>query len=147
MPERKVTQKEIEQSTESLIEIFGEDYPWQWDERHHALLSEFASNKKEKILTYLTQHFSHQWDAKTIKSAPQVLKQELGSLTKLTKEQQLFTCPASENTPALLAIWWPWGHGSTISLRLTVLEDGYQESEVLAPKDNFLTVIKKLFSI
>ena len=42
-------QQEIEQATEYLIEHFGDDYPWRWEAEKHVRLSEFASNKKEKI--------------------------------------------------------------------------------------------------
>ena len=139
-------QQEIEEVTDYLVAAIGSDYTWRWDEQKNVRLSEFASNKKEKIFASLEQLFEHKWDIKTMKHAPKSLKQQLGQLTKLKPQQVLFTSPANDNRPMLLAIWWPWGHGGTVSLRLTALIDSYEPSEISQPKDSLSTLIKKLFS-
>ncbi|MGJ8691313.1 MAG: hypothetical protein ACSHW0_02390 [Thalassotalea sp.] len=139
-------QHEIESVTEYLVEIFGDEYPWRWDEQKNVRLSEFASNKKEKIFALLQSEFDHQWDVKNIRYAPGPLKIKLGALVKLQKNQVVFTRPAKDDKPMLVAIWWPWGHGGTVSLRLTALTDTYHPGEIKHKKDSIFTIIKKLFT-
>lgn len=141
-----ISKEKIEQITQYLVDEFGDDYPWRWEEDKNLRLSEFASNKKDKIFSQLEKLFEHQWNRKSIKRAPHNLQLQLGELAKLKEQQVLFTSPANESRPMLLAIWWPWGHGGTVSLRLTVLNETYQASEIKPEKDSFLEVIKKLFS-
>ena len=139
-------QEKTEQATAHLIEVFGENYSWQWDERMQMRLSEFAANKQTVMLDMLASQFEHHWHHKNIKKAPTELLAQLGDLKKLKPQQRIFTSLATEDAPALMAVWWPWGHGSTISLRLALLEEGYQLSEMPQGRDNFFTVIKKLFT-
>jgi hypothetical protein len=137
---------DIEKVTQDLVDAFGDDYPWRWDEQKNLMLSEFASNKKDKIFAQLVELFDHKWDKKNIRYAPAALKIQLGKLTTLKDKQVIFTSPATEDKPMLVAIWWPWGHGGTVSLRLTALIDTYCAGEIKTNKDSFFTVIKKLFS-
>lgn len=139
-------QHDVEKVTQDLVDAFGDDYPWRWDEQKNLMLSEFASNKKEKIFSQLEVLFDHKWDKKNIRYAPAALKIQLGKLTSLKDKQVIFTSPAKGDKPMLVAIWWPWGHGGTVSLRLTALIDTYCAGEVKTNKDSFFTVIKKLFS-
>lgn len=139
-------QDDIEKVTQDLVDAFGDDYPWRWDEQKNLRLSEFASNKKDKIFVQLEELFDHKWDKKNIRYAPAALKIQLGKLTTLKDKQVIFTSPATEDKPMLVAIWWPWGHGGTVSLRLTALIDTYCAGEIKTNKDSFFTVIKKLFS-
>lgn len=101
---------------------------WRWEEERQVMLSEFASGKAERTLAVLRENFSDEWDKKSIKKAPKALIEQLGELSKISKEQKLFSRPATKNEPAVLAIWWPWGHGSTLSLRLTILKNTYEYS-------------------
>jgi len=130
----------------SLFEILGKEYNWQWEERRNAWLSEFSRDKIDITLEVLQQHFDDTWHYKNIKTAPKQLKEQLNDLAKLNKEQRLFTTSANLNQPTLLAIWWPWGHGATVSLRLMTLENSYLKLPEMHVKDSFFTVIKKLFS-
>ncbi len=130
----------------TIIEQLGKEHHWQWEERRRAWLSEFSRDKIDSTLAVLNEHFTDQWHIKNIKSVPKSLKSQLNELTKLTKEQKLFTTPASEQQPTLLAIWWPWGHGATVSLRLMTLSESYKKPVQIATKDNFFMVVKKLFS-
>jgi len=133
-------------ASERVISAIGDGHKWQWDENRKALLSEFARDKIDHTLAILADQFEHKWDKKSVKAMPKDLKSQLGELTKLSKEQLLFSSPANSSQPALLAIWWPWGHGATVSLRLLVLESSYLPPEPFENKDSFFTVIKKLFS-
>ena len=139
-------QTKIQHLFSAMFELLGEDYNWQWEERRNAWLAEFSRDKIERTLTILEQNFDDTWHHKNIKKAPEELEKQLNDLAKLSKQQKLFTTPASLNSPTLLAVWWPWGHGATVSLRLMTLENTYVAPAEFQTKDNFFTVIKKLFS-
>jgi len=139
-------QHKIQKAFSTLFDVLDKEYNWQWEERREAWLAEFSRDKIARTLEILNQHFDDVWHYKNIKSAPKELKIQLNDLAKLNKEQKLFTTPATENQPTLLAIWWPWGHGATVSIRLMTLENGYCKPVKLTTKDNFFTVVKKLFA-
>lgn len=144
---RQNNQEHVTQEAFSaLFALLAKEYNWQWEDRRSAWLSEFSKNKIDATLEILNQHFVDAWHYKNIKSAPKSLKSQLNDLAKLNKEQKLFSTPANLNEPALLAIWWPWGHGATVSLRLMTLESSYSKPAELQTKDTFFTVVKKLFS-
>jgi len=139
----------MQQEQSFFDEIFAclnDGYNWQWEERRSAWLAEFSRDKIESTLAILEQHFDDAWHPKNIKKAPKELRVQLADLAKLSKEQKLFTTPAHINKPTLLAVWWPWGHGATVSLRLMTLENTYITPTEFQTKDSIFTVIKKLFS-
>jgi len=136
----------IKEAFKALFQLLGEEYNWQWEERKGAWLSEFSRDKIDKTLEVLNEHFDDAWHYKNIKKAPTELKTQLNDLAKLNKEQKLFSTPSHEDKPTLLAIWWPWGHGATVSLRLMTLENSYTTPVEKPSKDSFFTVVKKLFS-
>ena len=131
----KFSQQQVEMVTLDIVNKLGDVFKWRWEEQRHALLTEFARDKKDIGLQVLRASFTDEWDKKTIKKAPKSLKQQLGTLTKLNKKQLLFTRPASQDQPALLAIWWPWEHGGTFSLRLVILSESYDLPDIA--KSNF----------
>lgn len=141
-----INQQQIEEAADKILTALAGTHKWKWEENRKAILSEFSRDKIEQTLKLLQQQFTHQWDRKSIKKMPKSLKAQLGELTKLSKNQYLFTSPTSENNPSILAIWWPWGHGATVSLRLMILKESYRSPEIIKPKDSFLTIVKNLFS-
>jgi hypothetical protein len=140
------SQEKIEEFTGQIIPLLGDQLSWRWEDRFSAMLSEFSRDKNEKTLVALRQHFEHEWNKKTIKKAPQEIKDHLGSLTKLHKDQLILARPATDTTPAMLALWWPWGHGGTFSLRLGLLDSPYKYQENAASKDNIFSRLKNMFA-
>ena len=52
----------------------------------------------------------------------------------MEKEQLLFSRPQGDGKHAAIAMFWPWGHGSTVSIRFKPLMQSYQYTEAeLAP--------------
>jgi hypothetical protein len=141
------SQQQLEHHTESLRQQLRSDLVWQWDDRLSVLLTEFAQNKSQDVITILRDVFAHEWNKKNIKKAPKDLKNQLGDLITLNKEQKIFTLPAADETqPTMVAIWWPWGHGSTYSLRLMLLNDSYEFHLPENSRANFVSFFKRLFS-
>ena len=129
-----------------ITTALGDQITWRWDEQQSALLTEFSWEKKEKMLSVLRQLFSEEWHRKSIKKAPKTLKAELGDLAKLTKEQLIFSRPATDKTPALALIWWPWGHGGTYSMRLLALHTNYDDEALQQAQKSTLLNIFQRFS-
>ena len=137
------TEQEIKEASVNLIESLNELLTWRWENNKNMLLAEFASGKAEKIISILQQHYTHEWNVKSINSAPNSIKVELGEDTKLIKDQRIFTISPTEQK-SVVAILWPWGHGSTYSLRLTLLDTPYEYIQPI-PSQSFLSkLIRKL---
>ena len=125
----------------------GDELTWRWEEKQSVLLTEFSWEKKERMLTVLRRIFSEEWHKKNIKKSPTSLKAELGELTQLSKDQFIFTKPATEDFPAIAVIWWPWGHGGTYSMRIKILNSNYDEASLEMGRANLLSrIIHKLKS-
>jgi hypothetical protein len=143
---QQFSSEQITEITQPLREQLGDNITWQFEERLSVMLSEFAQNKSAAILTILQTFFPHQWDVKSVKKLPTELKEQLAELAKLTKEQMLFTIPATDETPAMAAFLWPWGHGGTYSLRIKLLTDNYHFDQQALAQQGLLSKLKKLFS-
>jgi len=138
------TEQEIRHSAKDLMESFGDLLIWRWEEDKNVLLAEFASGKAETIETILKENYANEWCRKTIKKAPKSLIQELNSFAKLVKEQRVFSNSPKDSEKSVVALLWPWGHGSTLSLRLTLLETPYQYTEVPKRESVIKKILKKL---
>lgn len=137
------SEQQVYQYTQPIFSTLGDDLKWRFEPRLNAMLCEFSRDKNERIQQGISEHLPHLWDKKSIKKAPKALKDQLGKLAKLSNQQLIFSLPARETTPTLVALWWPWDHGGTYSVRLLALEQGY---EITATKRNIFSTLKLLFS-
>jgi len=143
---QQFSSEQVVELTQSMREQLGDNITWQYEDRFCVMLSEFAQNKSAAILVILQAIFPHQWDVKSVKKLPSELKLQLAELAKLTKEQKLFTIPATDETPAMAAFLWPWGHGGTYSLRIKLLADNYQFDQQTLAQQSLLSKLKGFFS-
>lgn len=137
------TEQEIRTTSDDLVESFGELLTWRWEEEKKVLLAEFASGKTDQVVAILRKQYPHEWDRKSIKKAPCSIKNELGDYAKLIKDQRIFTCSPHNNEKSVVALLWPWGHGSTLSLRLTLLNTPYEYIEAKPSKSIISTFFQK----
>ncbi|MDO6445224.1 hypothetical protein Q4493_05485 [Colwellia sp. 1_MG-2023] len=135
---------QIESITAELRHSLGDNIPWKYEDKMAVMLSEFAQNKSDVVFEKLKVSLTDEWHSKTVKKMPKALKKQLGDLAKLSKNQKILAVPAQDSTPALVALWWPWDHGGTYSLRLKVLEQSYDNT--LEPSTGLLSWCKNLFS-
>ena len=140
------SQEKTEELTRQITPLLGEQLNWRWEDRFSVMLSEFSRDKKDKTLVALRQEFQHEWDRKTIKKAPPQIKEHLGELIKLSKDQLILARPATDSTPAIIALWWPWGHGGTYSLRLALLDTPYKYQENSASGSGLINRFKRMFA-
>ena len=120
-----MNQEIIEDISSKVNPKLGDHLTWRWEPQFSVMLSEFARDKIDGTLIALRNEYQHEWDKTSIKKAPPILKEQLGSFSNLIKEQRIFSTPATEEMPAIVGILWPWGHGGTYSLRFTVLKESY----------------------
>lgn len=111
------TKEFIYAQSEPLREHLDDRVQWQWDKYHQALLAEFSVDHEQPVYLSMKQHFPHVWHRKNIKTATQYLRHRAGYFGELKKDQQLLTVDVTGDAE-LMAAWWPWGHGATISVRL-----------------------------
>lgn len=91
-------------------------YQWQWDEDLHAARITFGQEHSEPVLTALSAQFHHEWDFSTIDKASPSVAEYFNASFGLFPGQKAFT---SDNAGIVLfAVWWPWGDGDKISLRV-----------------------------
>lgn len=124
------SQTEIEQHCQFICNKFTTEITWRFEERFSVMLSEFSQMTSIKVIEELNSIFPHRWDHKNIKTAPIALFDQLSHFQKLTKTQLIFTIPASNSHPAFMAVLWPWGHGSTFSLRISPLASSYNMDDI-----------------
>lgn len=135
------TEQEVKEASVNLIESLNELLTWRWEEDKNVLLAEFASGKADKVIAILQQQYTHEWNRKSITNAPTSITNEIGDKAKLIKEQRIFTNSPKFDQKSVVAMLWPWGHGSTYSLRLTLLMTPYEYIQP-TPSESFFS---KLF--
>ena len=113
---------------------------WKYDDFHNVMLAEFSVEKQDQVLFSLQQVLPVCWDAKTIKQAPDEVIHFAGSFSKLVKKQKLLTTNI-ERHPKVMAAWWPWGHGATVSIRLFLTE-----TSPFVAKTGFMHKLSRLFA-
>lgn len=109
-------EQQIHQQSDELKSLLDTHVnEWQWDERHQAIQTAFSVDHAEIVSRVLGEYFSDCWQGKTFRKAPPELRHKAGVFAQLSKKQCIYTDTAD---PQLFAVWWPWGHGATVSVRL-----------------------------
>jgi hypothetical protein len=96
---------------------------WSWDSRFSAVASSFERETEPAVRESMKHALTRGWSAKTIEEAPAVLRAITDRTGGLRSKQRLL----AGDGDALFALWWPWGSGTTITLRLG-FADGNAES-------------------
>ncbi len=99
---------------------------WSWDGRFSAVASTFEATAEPAARASAMLAFPHGWTAKTIDTAPPVLIELAAKTGGLRAGQRLL------GGDGLFGLWWPWGGGDKITLRIglvagdaTVLRDAF----------------------
>jgi hypothetical protein len=93
--------------------------PWSWDGRFKCVTSSFNKAIGDRVRAATVEALPGEWTAATIDSAAdpiRALANRFGGL----REGQLFLAGESVAGMRLFALWWPWGDGSTISVRIGI---------------------------
>ncbi len=124
-----------------LIEV-SLAYRWQWDENLNVALVSFDKEREEAVLSALSTGFDQDWDFSTIAGAPEPISEFFGTSFGLFPGQKVFSCDNGSGL-ILLALWWPWGNGDKISLRIGMLSSG----EEAADKSEIRDALMQWFAI
>lgn len=112
-----VSDDTLTQQSERLRKSLGATFEWSWDDRFGGLISQFDVNNQEAVLNALNAHFTDCWDQITIQSASETERSSAGVFCELRDGQLLFITPAGTHED-IMAAYWPWGDGKTVSLRI-----------------------------
>jgi hypothetical protein len=90
---------------------------WCWDEVFGTALVVFDRSDLDLMYIPLTLEFDAQWDMASIDRAPTHFSRYFNGVFGIMPGQKIFTA-ADGDGAILFAVWWPWGDGAKISLRV-----------------------------
>ncbi len=94
---------------------------WTWDNRFNCVTSSFTVEQEKAARAAVAELFVEQWSASTIARAPAALR-EVAERTGGVRSGQVVLATATTAGLTGFGLWWPWGDGETISLRVGMLE-------------------------
>ncbi len=92
---------------------------WSWDHRFKTVTSSFPGDAGPSVRGILTAAVPSEWTAQTFATAPDDVRALEERCGDLRPGQILLTGPVVAGM-LLFAMWWPWGDGSQISVRLGI---------------------------
>jgi hypothetical protein len=92
---------------------------WTWDPRFKCVTSSFAASFIPAAREVLTGTVPTEWTAATVVSAPDDVRALSDRYGGLRPGQLLFTGEKVAGMN-LFALWWPWGDGSMLSIRIGI---------------------------
>lgn len=101
------------------------DWPkrgWSWDSRLACVASNFEAEVIDKASAAVTRALPTVWSDRTMLEAPATIR-EIGERSGGVRAGQLIYTRAPVVHAVAYALWWPWGNGSTISLRVGIEAD------------------------
>ena len=109
--------RELETICDSIFSETSKDVSWKWDNRFHALLTEFSCEEREEVISVLEKNFETCWKESNINEAPLPVRNVASQLGKLRKNQLLYSSNPSREV-LVLGAYWPWNNGNKFSLRI-----------------------------
>lgn len=107
---------ELNSAYGNLADAFSGSLSWEWDSRFGGILAAFEIKDKDRVSGIVSARFAQVWDKASIKGAPKGIKGAMRKFGGLQPGQLLFTSDLTQDV-ILFGLWWPWGNGSTISVR------------------------------
>lgn len=117
--------KEEASSSQPLLDLLARvkaGWPgpaWQWDDRFGCVLSTIPKADEAKARAATTAHLASVWTTGTLESAPPSLRTLCGSVGGLRPGQTMLGAGPADGRHAY-ALFWPWGNGAMISVRLGI---------------------------
>ena len=124
----------IEATVETLAAELADHVTWKWDGRFSVALAEFAVSQSQAIRSVIDRFFPAVWDSSSVSEACDMVLGTRQRLGGLMPGQLLFT-PEHPLEGSLFCAWWPWGNGTTISIRIGLV--GGSDASPELPKEPF----------
>ncbi len=112
-----LNKSELENVSKVFLIAFQEILSWKWDSRFETVLAEFFIDNKDKVRAILERYFSITCDSSNIGKAPDIVQMIANNFGGLRPGQLLFISDPNQDF-FIYGVWWPWGDGKTISLRV-----------------------------
>jgi hypothetical protein len=92
---------------------------WSWDARLSCVASSFDTEVAEKARAAVLRALPTMWSERTMPHAPEAIR-EIGERSGGVRAEQLVFAGDTDVSVVSYGLWWPWGNGATISLRVGV---------------------------
>lgn len=136
MPVSESALAQVKASCEGLAGAGDTIFNWEWDDRFGAALSTFQEAQASEVRALLAPGLPVCHDVKTIKDAQKLAQEIAKAFGGLRAGQKLFLS-SEDQSPMLVGAWWPWGNGTTISLRAKVVVLGLSSEEKVELLNSF----------
>lgn len=107
---------EARRAFDTLCSALPTTLQYEWDERFDGILTAFENTDKDAVFSAVSAHFDKCWDHNGMGDAPASIQAASAGYGGLTPGQLMFARDLTEDV-VLLGFWWPWGNGTTISMR------------------------------
>ncbi len=92
---------------------------WSWDSRLCCVASSFDAVHVEQAEAAALRALPTVWSERSMPQAPPAIR-EVGERSGGVRAGQLIYARATDVSIVAYGLWWPWGNGSTISLRVGI---------------------------
>ena len=107
---------------------------------HGHALAEFFIDNKDAVRAIVERYLSIVWDSSNIGKAPDIVQMIVNDLGGLRSGQLLFVSDPNQDA-LVFGVWWPWGDGKTISLRVAPYDKRLSDAEIA----ELITLLKGWF--
>jgi hypothetical protein len=90
---------------------------WSYDRRLRCVASSFPTSLEAAARAAMAEVLPTSWTAQTLAGAPEGVRKVAETCGGVRSSQQLFWGGAPD-APGAFGLWWPWGDGTTVSLRI-----------------------------
>jgi hypothetical protein len=112
--------------------------PWSWDGRFNTISASFSADMEPDVRKSAMNAFPRGWTTKSLEKAPPEM-QAIADRTGGLRQGQRLLAGDAMFAANLYGLWWPWGGGETITLRI-----GFADGD---PAGEPLTAIRDLFGV
>ena len=93
---------------------------WSWDPRFKCVTSSFGKEIADRARAAMAGALDSEWSTDSINQAPDEIRTLAARFGGVRPGQLLYTGELVGGRMHLFALWWPWGDGATVSLRVGV---------------------------
>jgi len=109
---------------------------WSWDPRLLCCTSSFTTEQEPQAKKATTLALQQEWNAATIARGPQQLR-DVVERSGGIRQGQLALSTGPVNNLLVYGLWWPWGDGETVSLRVGLADVDPNREPYLRFRDVF----------
>jgi len=124
-----LNKSDLENACREFFSAFQGVLFWNWDSRFETVLAEFSVDNKDRIRAILEHYLSISWNNSNIGKAPDIVSKISSHFGGLRSGQLLFTSDPNQDA-FIFGVWWPWGNGKTISIRVAPFDKRLSDSEM-----------------